>query len=529
MGKQTMTKIYFLSGEAKKFITLCCGIVFFIAGVAVAQTPSPSAKPTTAEGWQALTMADLAAMEKTIRDNTPIALDTENPELSAWLMSGFTQARSRAATVTDEAGWFYTLAAFANGFRDPHVNVGSIGELPAPRSPGFVVSALGENAVVVANDDADSQVSVGTIITACDGMSLKALAAARVFPFVMNPALPADARRAVTRLFLDRGNPFALAPATCDIATNGEKKTIALKWRPIPTTADAQKIWFQQFQNASVGATPDFAVSEPAPGVTWISVPTFQSGKETAPKLTALIEDVKKRGNAMRQGQAILIDTRGNGGGNSAWARKLAEAIFTKEILKTYATPETNSGTDWRASVANSRYWREWEQQMAREFGSFSESRLFAQHIAANMESALEAGNPFYRQGADKTGKSGGLTQKRPTKDAKRPFPAAVYFLSNGSCGSSCLNFADTVLFVPGVKLIGQATSADGMLMDVRSETLPSGYARFTPPQKIARGRARGNLEFYPADIAYDGAWDDASVRAWVMKLVMEEAARSNK
>ena len=52
---------------------------------------------------------------------------------------------------------------------------------------------------------------------------------------------------------------------------------------------------------------------------------------------------------------------------------------------------------------------------------------------------------------------------------------------------SSRLNFADTVLMVPGVKLIGAATSA---------------------------------LEYYDADIDYDGAWTDAAVQAWVMGVV---------
>ena len=100
------------------------------------------------------------------------------------------------------------------------------------------------------------------------------------------------------------------------------------------------------------------------------------------------------------------------------------------------------------------------------------------------------------------------------------PFPAKVYVLSNGSCGSSCLNFADTVLMVPGVKLIGAATSADGVYMDVRSVDLPSGLGSVTFAQKVERGGGRAELEYYDADIAYDGAWSDAAVRKWVMGVV---------
>ena len=505
----------------RRFILAAHFVMLMMAVSSHAQALSPI-KPTTAYAWQALTRADLAAMDKTIRENTPIAFDTETPALKNWLSAGFVAANARANLVTNEQGWFYTLAAFANGFGDPHLSVNPIGELPAARWPGFVVSAVDDKAVVVLRDEADSDaLPLGIKIIRCEATPLKTLVDTRVFPFVLNPQMPSDKRRAITRLFLDRQNPFAPAVTDCDVETpDGKKAVIKLNWREIPTNAVAQRAWFAAFQNASIGTTPDFGVSEPAAGVTWISVPTFQSGSQTAPKLEALIADVEKRANNMRESRAIVIDTRGNGGGNSAWARKLAEAIFGKEILKKYAPPMPESGVDWRASEANIAYWKAWETQMSREFGPFSESRLFAQHVATSMENARDEGKAFYRQGADKTSTIGGLTAKRPARNLASPFKAEVYFLSNGSCGSSCLNFADTVLFIPGIKLIGQATSADGLLMDVRQETLPSGMARLTIPQKIARGGARGNMEFYPVDIQYDGAWDDASVRAWVMGLV---------
>jgi hypothetical protein len=313
----------------------------------------------------------------------------------------------------------------------------------------------------------------------------------------------------------------------CDALVGGKPTTLELKWRDVPTDKAANAAWWRSYNRIVSGPTPDFGVSEPAPGVTWISVPTFQSGTETAPKLDALIAEVNKRGDAMRQGRAIVIDTRGNGGGNSAWARRLAEAIFTAEVLKRHQAPRINSdATDWRASPGNVTYWLGFEEMMAKESGAFSMSRLFAQHVAKRMQDALDEGREIYREGNDKVGMSGGATTKRPSRDAPSPFPAHVYFLSNGSCGSSCLNFADQVLFVPGVKLIGSATSGDGMLMDVRAEVLPSGLARLVFPQKIARGRGRGNLEVYQPDATYTGVWDDGKVRDWVMALVMSETRK---
>jgi hypothetical protein len=82
------------------------------------------------------------------------------------------------------------------------------------------------------------------------------------------------------------------------------------------------------------------------------------------------------------------------------------------------------------------------------------------------------------------------------------------------------LDFSDIVLHIPGVKLIGGDTEGDGLLMEVRGAPLPSGLVSVTLPLKVYRGRGRGALEAYHADIAYTGEWTDEAVRAWVMGLI---------
>jgi hypothetical protein len=219
-----------------------------------------------------------------------------------------------------------------------------------------------------------------------------------------------------------------------------------------------------------------------------------------------------------------VIDTRGNGGGNSMWADRLAEAVFTRKVLDDAVArlPKRREAVDWRGSPENVAYWREWGKQIESELSA--SDRRWLKRVIRGLEQAAKRKPPIWRQGeGDEVDASGGLTAHRP-RDAVAPFPARVYFLSNGTCGSSCLNFADRVLMVPGVRLIGSATSGDGPYMEVRSEPLPSGLAQLTFPQKVYRGMARGALEVYTPDIAYDGAWDDASLRAWTMALI--EAGR---
>jgi len=483
--------------------------------------PPPTVQPgppTNADGspnWSARALIDLAAIREQLWANTPVPYDTENPQYRAWAIKGFAEAEARAGQAKDRAGYFYTLSAYINGFGDPHFQISLKGDQLSPRWPGFIVSRTGDVAEIVYRDE--TAPPLGTKITACDGKPLTQLLDERVYPFRMNPKLASDRRIAMTRLFLDRGNPFGPAPSVCRIEQNGAARDVTLAWRAAPPDKDP---WWDKYQAAGAGPSAEWGVSEPAPGVAWIGVPTFSSDDENFPKLDALIKAVEAKGAAMRKGRAIVIDTRGNGGGNSSWADKLAAAIFTDDVLARHKAPEREQAVDWRGSEANAAYWHDWAGQMAKEFGPLSLNRFAAHAIAWQTRRTATQNPPMWRLGSCRPGRSGGFSKMRPK--GRGPFAARVYFLSNGSCGSSCLNFADSVLMVPGVKLIGSATSADGAYMEIRGVDLPSGQAEIAFPQKVERGAGRAPMEAYEADIPYDGSWSDDAVRAWVLATVAQ-------
>src|SRR3546814_12288574 len=76
------------------------------------------------------------------------------------------------------------------------------------------------------------------------------------------------------------------------------------------------------------------------------------------------------------------------------------------------------------------------------------------------------------------------------SSDLKGP----VYFVTNGSCASACLDAADLWKELGAIQ-IGQETSADTLYMDVRQDVLTSGLAGVSIPMKVYRGRARGSNE----------------------------------
>jgi hypothetical protein len=505
-------------------------LAFMLVPGLMVPLPEPEAaapaKPATPDEWRKASLADLAAIKQLLEDHTPIPFDAENPAHGRWLMDGYAKAQALAAQAQDENGHFFALSYYVNGFQDPHIAFSLTGERPDPQWPGFIAAMKGKNAQVVYRDDSDANApTLGAEISSCDGLSLDAFARERILPYSGNGKIALSRRQTGVRIFLDRRNPFAERAASCVFETSEGPKSVALQWRDIPQNADAKKAWYDKARDAFAGAAAEWGVTEPAPGVTWIGVPTFSSGEDTAPKLRQLIADVNLKAAAMRQGRAIVIDTRGNGGGNTFWSERLTRAIFPEDAVKGWSKASGQSAADWRASEGNARYWRQTSRAYETEFGPMTVETLGALYLAGAIWAHKDDKPPIWRFPWDgKPGPTGGLTLKRP-KSGNPPFPAKVYFLSNGSCGSTCLNFADETLMIPGVKLVGSATHADSAYMEVRDEALPSGLARLTFPQKVWRGMGRGNLEAYQPDIAYNGAWDDASVRAWVMGLIDGKSA----
>lgn len=493
--------------------------VLTMSSSAFAQDAPQPAQPATPQAWRAAAETDLEALRMYIREDTPVAVDTENPRMQRWFERGYREARRRMRRVTDQSSYFYALAAYTNGFQDPHLNLQPVTPIATARWPGFITMARGDDTVVASNYGAeDPAPENGARLVSCDGKSPARLRERTVFPFTLNPQIARDRRTAHTRLFLDRGNIFAPSPRSCVFEFEGARSTFALTWRDIP----GDDFW-TRYNLATTGPGASFGVSTPEEGVTWIGVPSF--GNDAGEQLRALVNDVAANAASIRAGRAVIIDTRGNGGGNSEWGVELARAVWGDDVIS--AIPESNPGgaTDWRVSQRNLDYINGFAPELIAQFGENSEVAMWARAIQTGFSETLARGEPIWRQRdpgeLGPVPQGGGYTQRRP--QGPSPIPARVYILSNGSCASACLDFADVVMHIPGTQLIGMDTSGDGLLMEIRDQVLPSGLARVNLPLKIYRGRARGALEAYDADIAYDGVWDDLSVRNWAIGVATRQ------
>lgn len=488
-----------------------------MAAPAFAQEREGPQLPQTPEAWRAAAESDLEALRVYLHEDTPVAIDTENPRMQRWFERGYREARQRVRRVTDQPSYFYALAPYANGFQDPHLSLSPVVPLSVARWPGFIATARGDD-TIVAHSEGEGVPVEGARIVSCDGKMLARLRERNVFPFTMNPQLARDRRAAHTRLFLDRGNPFAPAPNRCVFEQNGERTRLTLNWRDV----SGDEYW-ARYNIATNGPGAEFGITTPAEGVTWIGVPTFDNS--AGEPLRALVNEITADAETIRAGRAVVIDVRGNGGGNSEWGAEIARAVWGVEIVS--AIPESNPGgaTDWRVSRGNLDYIDGFAPELIAQFGEQAQVAIWVRAVRDGLAQTLARGEPMWRQRDSAVDtpvpQGGGYTQRRP--QGPSPIPARVYLLSNGTCASACLDFADVVLHIPGTQLIGMDTSGDGLLMEVRDRVLPSGLARVVLPLKVYRGRGRGALEAYRADVPYDGVWDDLAVRNWTIGIVTRQ------
>lgn len=479
--------------------------------------PGVAINPEGTTNWRARTLIDLAAMRQILWDHTPIPFDAENDRYRQWAIKGFAAAEARANKVVNYAGYIATLSAYANGFKDPNITVDLTGAAPPARHPGFLASASGDGAIVFWRADEDGAPRLGARIVSCDGKDIPTLLRERVFPFHLIAELAGDRRRAVTALFLDRSNPFGAAPQSCVFDEGGLIEERVLEWRDAPYEDDS---WWIEFEAAGAGPATQWGLTKPALGVYWIGAPTFSQGAQSSPKFDALVRQIGPIGRSMRNAKAVVIDLRGNGGGASWRAERLAEAIFSKELLDAHRSHARKTAFDWRGSDANADYWAQEAVRREDKFGLLSVYRAKSLFLAWRMRKTARASTPIWREGACRPAASGWLASSRLR--AASPFPAKVYVLSDGACAAQCLKFVDRALMIPGVKLVGADTSGEAPYRTPRAELLPSGLAEFGFPQKVFLGSGRSALQSYKADIPYDGPWDDASVRAWTLRLVAQ-------
>ncbi|HUO91627.1 MAG TPA: S41 family peptidase [Rhizomicrobium sp.] len=458
--------------------------------------------------WRALTQMDVEAAHRLLADNHPAATpDAKDPIFPETLKKAYADARGRAAKATNYPGYVATLGAFANAMGDGHIWSHPLYVPNIIEWTGLMTVKRGPNWVIASEDkDIVGEDVTGGRIVSCDDIPVDDFARDTLGRYQRVWGVEAMRVLAAPRLLVDEGNPFVKRPTACVVEKDGAQHAITLHWTKILRTTFLASI-------KGVTGKAGFGVRRVGAG-TWIAIETLSV------KAQAVIDAAKAQAEQLRNAPYVVIDVRGNGGGDDDYGRKLADVLYGHD----YALSRIGEGGEsescrpvWRASPENIKA-VDAQAHVFAETGETAGAKEYGEAVVA-MKKA-EAGHHAL------TGAPTCTPPQNMAVAAKPPslMHGRVFLLTDSVCFSSCINMAEFFRKL-GATLVGQTTGADTHFSEVREITLPSGLSNFSTLQAIESDMPRAIGPFAP-DIPYDGDISDtAALEKWIAEIAVKGSA----
>ncbi|HEY8950340.1 MAG TPA: S41 family peptidase [Rhizomicrobium sp.] len=472
--------------------------------------PALASDPQVSANWQSLTRGDVDAAYHLLLENHPgAAAETGDKAFVSRLEAAHNAALSRIPAVTGAEGEIATLAEFAHAMNDGHVWSNAV-LLPRTIQWAGIFAAKRGADWVVAKDDVKITGSelAGARIVNCGGKPVDAFAR-DVLHFHTVVSVEAMEIMKGGWLLVDDGNPFLSRPQSCVLELNGKQRDVPLNWQKISREKFIGTVFKAPYGRAG------FGVHAIGSGY-WISLENLET--EAQP----VVDSAKAQGDAIRKSAFVVVDLRGNGGGDDAYGRALAETIYGEAYVRSILGPRGNEAGGcfpvFRASPGNIesvgadavRFERTGEVEGAKEY-----------------KAAVTAMKAAAAQGHQLTGAAVCADAYTPAQagTALSLMKGKVFVLTDVACFSSCINTVDFFRKLGAVQ-IGQITGADTHYSEVREITLPSGLATFSTLQAIQTDAAPAIGPFAP-EYAFTGDMaDTAALQNWVTATVLPQARR---
>ena len=469
--------------------------------LAVAATPLDAQPSSDSErAWNMLARVDVAAAIELIERHHPgAAPELGDRDFQQRFLTARVNAERRLPLVKDFSGHAALLNGLANEFRDGHVQSNTLFTRNRRTWAGLVIARTGGRWVVGAQEAAPGEPDLtGAQLTGCDGHSADRFAELLIGGFYADPRVEAGMAGNAANLLLDHGNPFVPRPTRCTFMVNGKAIDHQLGWRPV-ALQKLEGFVRQAYRPARAG----MGVA-PFAGGQWIALETLDN------RAAEVVAAVRAREAELRAAPMVVLDLRGNSGGNSQYADEIAEVLAGGARLAAVRQAPTCAGTYWRVSADNAAALRKFATSLPADRAP----DWLAQADA--LEQAVRSKAPF----------SPALPACAKADSRPRPVPARLppmamsgrlILLTDRACFSSCLMAANLFRRL-GALHVGEATDAGTRYMEIREIILPSGLRTFSTLQKVALGT--GEFGPYAPAIVYPGPLaEDDKVKAWVAAL----------
>jgi len=484
-----------------------------LGGLAIgAGASAQAAAPTTPQDWRAAAEQDLTAVHDILRDNSPAAFtDRDSANFRSWLDVGLSEARAGLPKVVDVRSYLAVMRGYVAGFRDSHIQWGPTPEADAPTRSlawaGFILGRRGDGyEVVYRSPDAADVPPLHARLVSCDGLEAETFARSHD-RYDGDFSLASGRYYGAARLMQDRGNPFVPRAKRCTFHLGQTTTNYEIGWREIDAAQQDALNAVLASPHAKLGLAP-----WPQRGF-WLTIPTMESNQDW----NAFFAAVQAKLTDLREARALVIDLRGNGGGDSGYAYQLAKLLWGEALVDQRA-PDLGP-TVWRVSKLNREYWADLTQTTAKDPQVSADSRASMRDILKRYDEALAQGKTTFEISEDASAK--------PKAAPPNPMRGRVILLTDEACSSACLDLMDLFTAMPRTVQVGNVTSADTIFMELTAvPKLPSGLSAFYFGHKVWIRRPRGSNQPYAPAIKYTWAGerkDEAGLRAWLATVASEK------
>jgi hypothetical protein len=481
---------------------IVASILFPVACLLAAYPVGAAEKPSVGAMWRTAAEADVEAAARLIADDHPAMLpEAGDTGFRVAFETAHKLAVERARAVDSAAGYMATLGGFAVALADKHIQSRPTMLTARPKWAGIIVAKWGNRWVVADEDVGAAGPLKGSELVSCDGVPVEEFARTSLGAFRVDWNVGAQQVQIAPWLLVDEGNPFVKYPQSCSFARDGTAKPVALEWRAIPRDKLVPRL-----DRALAGGLAGFGVRSLGRG----QVIAIQSLNPYAPNAEQVVQEVQAKAAALRASPYILIDLRGNTGGNSLYGRRIADILLGKDHVESVlGAADSDCYEIWRVSAANIATLRNY-QRIAAQQGD-KELIAIVEKMLADALAAEAKGKPL--SGSPKCDLA-----KRGKKPAPSTYRGRLFILTDNRCFSSCLMMVDNYRML-GATQIGETTDANTHYTQVRHAPMPSGLSSFSTLQAISPDSPRQVGPFVP-HIAFDGDLaDNEAVEAWLIKV----------
>jgi hypothetical protein len=298
----------------------------------------------------------------------------------------------------------------------------------------------------------------------------------------------------------------------CLFDAGSQKKTLVLKYRNLDRDTFSEKIG-----TINYGDDPRrISWSSFGKNALWVKIPSFATNDNNISAMRGLVAEMANQ----RSNHLVVFDVRGNGGGDSEWGLKILSALLGKEyIVGVENKAEGEAYAEIRVSSGNIQQYEGWLARAENHHGA--ESVIYREIFQSLdlMKKALTNKQAYSRQANLEAKELARATPATALSQAK------IVALTDGGCGSACLNFLDLLYQIPNFTQVGQTTFADSVYTELRQVVLPSELGTLNFPTKVWRNRHRGHNVEYKPQIPWKGRITDTeALKSWINGLFLEKS-----